>query len=78
MNQNQININVNNKSNNKNINELIDILNEKETKNKDYEMNIKDFLHFKYILNKVIDEADLFETRFDKKEKEYNMKIIIS
>lgn len=34
MNQNQININVNNKSNNRNINELIDILNEKETKKK--------------------------------------------
>lgn len=78
MNQNQININVNNKSNNRNINELIDILNEKETKKKDHEMIIKNFLHFKHILNKVIDEADLFETRFDKKENEYNMKIIIS
>lgn len=41
-------------------------------------MIIKNFLHFKHILNKVIDEADLFETRFDKKENEYNMKIIIS
>lgn len=77
MNQN-LNIKVNNKSKNRNINELIEILNKKETYENNYELNIKNFLHFKYILDKVINESSLIETDFDIKEKEYNMKIIIN
>lgn len=80
MNQNQLNINVNNNSNNENINELLDILNKKgdETLKYNYELNIKNYIYFKSILNKVIDESYLIETDFDKKKNEYNMKIIIS